>query len=109
MTISLTRRQLAQAALAGAAATLLPEAAPAQNTEPAMPATTSPGEADALTHAVPFNVGYVLSETQVKEVAGALKDYPGAFAKARAYAIPDDIAPAWAGSSPPARPGRGRG
>lgn len=57
-------------------------------------------EGEMLTQLVPIAAGYTLSETQTKEVALQLKDYPGGFAKARAYALPDDIGPAFAADAP---------
>ena len=104
-TTPLTRRRLAQVALAGAAGTLLAATASAQNTEttPAMPASPkTPDEGPFLAEAVPLSAGYRLSPTQAKEVASTLKDYPGAFGKARTYPIPDDVAPAWNSTPPPA-------
>lgn len=102
---SLTRRQLAQRALAGVAGTLLASTASAQNTtetSPLMPASSkTPDEGPFLAEAVPLSAGYALTETQAKEVANALKDYPGAFGKARTYPIPDDVAPAWNSTLPP--------
>jgi hypothetical protein len=107
--ISLTRRQLAQMALTGAAAALIPATVQAQDTgNTTMPTPNTPGEGIALASVVPLNVGYALTETQAKEVAAALKDYPAAFSKVRAYGVPDDVAPAWAGIFPPARTGKGR-
>ena len=58
-------------------------------------------EGDLLTQLVPVNAGYALSEAQAKEVALQLKDYPGGFAKARAYVLPDEIGPAFAAAAPP--------
>ena len=57
-------------------------------------------EGELLTQLVPAAAGYTLSETQAKEVAAQLQDYPGGFAKARAYALPDDIGPAFAALAP---------
>lgn len=57
-------------------------------------------EGDLLTQLVPVNVGYALSDAQAKEVAMQLKDYPGGFAKARAYVLPDEIGPAFAADAP---------
>lgn len=100
----LTRRELAQMAVAGAAGTLLAPA-PTQ----AQDATTgAPNEGEALAQAVALTVGYTLTATQTKEVAGALKDYPGAFAKARAFDIAHDVEPAWTPYTPPAPPRKGR-
>lgn len=108
-TFSLTRRQLARMALTGAAATLVPATVEAQNSEnPTTTISLSPSEGAMLANAVPFNVGYALTEVQTREVAAALKDYPAAFSKARAYALPDDIGPAWVGTVPPPRSGKGR-
>ena len=128
----LTRRELAQQALAGTtgaalAFLALPARAqvvdpqptappplplspkPTQNVFP-MPTQstqtpeTTPGkptnEGTLLIQLVPITAVYTLSETQAKEVAGQLKDYPGGFAKARAYVLPDDIGPAFAATAP---------
>ena len=62
------------------------------------PETTTEGE--LLTQLVPVAAGYTLSETQAKEVAAQLQDYPGGFSKARAYPLPDDIGPAFAALAP---------
>ena len=111
---TLTRRELARRALAGAAGALLmpalASAASAQVVDP-LPAAPPPlpttpvdakpmNEGDLLTQLVPINVGYALSDAQAKEVALQLKDYPGAFLKARAYALPDDVGPAFAADAP---------
>ncbi len=53
-----------------------------------------------MTQMVPLAAGYTLSDTQAKEVSKQLQDYPGPFAKARAYALPDDIGPAFAATAP---------
>ena len=60
-------------------------------------------EGSLLTKLVPLAAGYTLSGSQAKEVAAQLKDYPGGFAKARAYALPDDVGPAFAAEAPPRR------
>ncbi len=110
----LTRRELARRALAGAAGVLLTPAlaaaASAQVVDPLPvappPFPTTPidakpmTEGDLLTQLVPINVGYALSDAQAKEVARQLEDYPGAFAKARAYALPDEVGPAFAADAP---------
>ena len=111
---TLTRRELARRALAGAAGALLTpalaSAASAQVVDP-LPAAPPPlpttpidakpmNEGDLLTQLVPINVGYALSDVQAKEVALQLKDYPGGFAKARAYVLPDEIGPAFAADAP---------
>ncbi len=116
----LTRRELGRRALAGAAgALLLPSlltptlvsAASAQTVDP-LPAVPPPlpttpidakpmNEGDLLTQLVPVNVGYALSDAQAKEVALQLKDYPGGFAKARAYILSDETGPAFAADAPP--------
>ena len=111
---TLTRRELARRALAGAAGVLLTpalaSAASAQVVDP-LPAAPPPlpttpidakpmNEGDLLTQLVPINVGYALSDAQTKEVALQLKDYPGGFAKARAYVLPDEIGPAFAADAP---------
>ena len=119
--LPLTRRQLAQQALA--AVLLLPALAsptraqvvdPGPDVPPPLPtAPVTPAAAAAinegplLTQLVPINAGYVLTQTQAKEVALQLKDYPGAFAKARAYVLPDEIGPAFAADAP-TRKGRVR-
>lgn len=70
-----------------------------------MPDTSSPEgktdtEGELLTRLVPVAAGYALSETQAKEAAEQLKDYPGGFAKARAYVLPDSVGPAFAADAP---------
>jgi len=116
---------VARWALAGAAGALLTPAlataAAAQVVDPGpdsppvlpLPAAPPPGstpprtpEGDLLTRLVPVNVGHALSSTQAKEVALQLKDYPGGFAKARAFALPDDVGPAFAADAPPRKEGR---
>lgn len=131
---TLTRRDLARQALAGAAGTLLAAASlaavvparaqavdPLPTAPPPLPLSPKPTqnagpmsslltpettpekpttEGTLLTQLVPVAAGYALSETQAKEVAAQLKDYPGGFAKARAYALPDDIGPAFAATAP---------
>ena len=114
----LTRRELAQKVIVGAAgAILLPALTPQAQAQvvdpkpdvpPPLPAAAAAsGEGALLTQMVPVNVGYALTETQAKEVALQLKDYPGPFAKARSYALPDDIGPAFAADAP-GRKGRVR-
>jgi len=128
MTKLLTRRELAQQALAGTTGVLLSLALPARaqvvdplpTTPPPLPnpvqnalpmptqSTQAPEttpekptpEGELLTQLVPVVAGYTLSETQTKEVAAQLKGYPGGFAKARAYALSDDIGPAFAAVAP---------
>lgn len=103
----------------GAAGALLAPAARAQVVDPLpvaplpvlpVPAAPPPAvqetpvtdtEGSYLTKIVPLNAGYALSDAQAKEVAAQLKDYPGGFAKARAYALPDDVGPAFAADAPP--------
>ncbi len=114
---TLTRRELAQRAIAGAL--LFPAAAsqaraqvvdPVPDVPPPLPTTpvaAATNEGSLLTQLVPINAGYTLTETQAKEVALQLKDYPGGFAKARAYVLPDDIGPAFAADAP-TRKGRTR-
>lgn len=115
----LTRRDLARRALTGAAgALLLPSllstglasAASAQAVDPLPappPLPTTPidakpmNEGDLLTQLVPVSAGYALSDAQAKEVALQLKDYPGGFAKARAFVLPDETGPAFAAAAPP--------
>lgn len=130
MTKLLTRREMAQQALAGTTGVLLafnlpalalpagaqavdplptppplpaPPTKPTQNAGP-MPSPITPEtpttEGELLTKLVPVAAGYTLSETQTKEVVAQLKDYPGGFAKARAFALPDDIGPAFAATAP---------
>ncbi len=120
----LTRRELARQALAGTAGILLASALPAQaqvvDPAPAAPplprtsahstqkatampdtsSTESNAEGQLLIQLVPVAAGYALSETQAKEAADQLKDYPGGFAKARMYVLPDDIGPAFAADAP---------
>ena len=118
--VSLTRRELARQAVTGAAGMMLssimlsqplPAQAQAADPEPTAPrpidtpaASPPPSpvldEGTLLTQLVPVNAGYALSETQAKEVAAQLKDYPGDFAKARTYTLPDDISPAFAADAP---------
>ncbi len=111
---SLTRRELARQALAGTAGVLLaalPARAQVVDPAPAAPLPTSPQsktpmpntlstEGDLLTRLVPVAAGYALSESQAKEAAEQLKDYPGGFAKARAYVLPDSVGPAFAADAP---------
>ncbi len=118
----LTRRELARQALAGTAGVLLAAALPAhaQVVDPAPAAPPLPTsssaqnatmptthtevktgtEGEILTRLVPVAAGYALSETQAKEAADQLKDYPGGFAKARAYVLPDSVGPAFAADAP---------
>lgn len=115
---TLTRRELTRWAMAGAAGVLLTattaSTAQAQVVDP-LPVAPPPlpntpvdtpidkpiNEGDLLTQLVPINVGYALTDTQATEVRRQLKDYPGAFAKARAYVLPDEIGPAFAADAPP--------
>lgn len=117
---TLSRRELAQRALAGAAGVVLTAAlAPevkAQVVDPAPaappplpiptaaaptpPAPASTGEDALLIALVPLVAGYTPTDVQAREVALALKDYPGGFAKARAYVLPDDVGPAFAADAP---------
>lgn len=111
---TLTRRELTRWAMAGAAGALLTAttavSAQAQVVDP-LPAAPPPlpntpvdkpmNEGDLLAQMVPINVGYALTETQANEVRRQLKDYPGAFAKARAYVLPDEIGSAFAADAPP--------
>jgi hypothetical protein len=121
----LTRRDLTRKAFAGAAGALLtalalparsqvvdpmpaippplPNPAPVQNpglTQSQTPMTTPTTEGSLLIQLVPIAAGYTLSDTQAKEAALQLKDYPGGFAQARTYALPDDIGPAFAADAP---------
>lgn len=113
----LTRRELARQALAGTAGVLLAAALPAQaqvvDPAPAAPPlptsssaqnatsmSTTHAEGEILVQLVPVAAGYALSETQAKEAADQLKDYPGGFAKARAYVLPDSVGPAFAADAP---------
>ena len=61
---------------------------------------TTQTESELLIQLVPVAAGYTPSETQAKEAALQLKDYPGGFAKARAYMLPDDVGPAFAADAP---------
>ncbi len=111
----LTRREMARCALAGAAGVLLsavPTQAQAVDAAPAAlpvlppaPVTVPPPaagltEGKILISLVPLMVGYALTETQSKEVALQLQDYPGDFAQVRAFVIPEDISPAFAANAP---------
>ena len=120
---TLTRRELARwavsgtagALLAGALASAAPSPARAQVVDP-LPAAPPPlpdtpidskpidskpmNEGELLIQLVPITAGYALTETQAKEVALQLKDYPGGFAKARAYVLPDEVGPAFAADAP---------
>ncbi len=122
----LSRRELGKLAVLGAAGALLAPAARAQGVDPLpvdplpvlpLPAAPPPPpqetpvtdtEGTYLTKMVPLNAGYALSDSQTKEVAAQLKDYPGGFAKARAYVLPDDIGPAFAAEAPPRRKERSK-
>jgi len=104
---SLTRRQLAQRALVGTLllAGLAPNAQaqvvdPTPAVPPALPLAPTIKEDALLIQLIPFIAGYALTPTQAKEAALQLKDYPGSFAKARAYALPDDVGPAFAADAP---------
>ena len=115
---TLTRRELAQRALSGAAGAVLvstlasqsraqvvdpaappPLPIPAQ-AAPAPPMPTAGSEEALLIALVPLVAGYNPSDVQAREVALALKDYPGGFAKARAYPLPDEVGPAFAATAP---------
>ena len=114
----LTRRELARQALVGTAGVLLASALPAQaqvvdpapaalplpaaqtSTQNATSMPTTQTEGELLTRLVPIAAGYTLSEAQAKEAAEQLKDYPGGFAKARAYVLPDSVGPAFAADAP---------
>jgi len=104
---SFTRRQLAQRALVGTLllASLAPDAHaqvvdPTPAAPPALPLAPTVKEDALLIQLVPVIAGYALTPTQAKEAALQLKDYPGPFAKARAYALPDDVGPAFAADAP---------
>lgn len=124
--LTLTRREMARQTLIGTLGALLgsafslsalPQAASAQVVDPLPTVPPPPGthptqnaapmtpnsasEGGLLTQLVPAAAGYDLSDTQTEEVALQLKDYPGGFAKARAYALPDDVGPAFAADAPP--------
>lgn len=88
-----------------------PAAKPAQTANPTQNALPMPNqptpnqptptpEGELLTRLVPVAAGYTLSETQTKEVAAQLQDYPGGFAKARAFALSDAVGPAFAAVAP---------
>ncbi len=78
--------------------------------EAAPAVTPKPSEGDGLTQALPAAAGYALSGSQAKEAALALKGYPGGFAKARAFALANDVEPAFAPYAPtaPAKKGASR-
>jgi len=99
---TLTRRELARRALASAASAQVVDPLPAAPPPlPTTPIDAKPmNEGDLLTQLVPINAGYALSDAQTKEVALQLKDYPGGFAKARAYVLPDEVGPAFAAAAP---------
>lgn len=112
---TLTRREMARCALAGAAGVLLsaiPSQAQAVDAAPALlpalpltpltatPPPAGPSEGKVLISLVPLVAGYALTETQAKEVALQLQDYPGDFAQVRAFTIPDDVSPAFAADAP---------
>ena len=111
----LTRREMARCALAGAAGVLLsavPTQAQAVDAAPAVLPALPPApvivpppavgltEGKILISLVPITIGYSLTETQSKEVALQLQDYPGDFAQVRAFAIPEDVSPAFAANAP---------
>lgn len=58
-------------------------------------------EGGLLADLVPLTLGYALPETLGRAVQDRLADYPGGFAKARAFALADDISPAFAPLAPP--------
>jgi hypothetical protein len=117
----LTRREMTRCALAGAAGVLLsalPTQAQAVDAAPvilpplpltpvtvaapvavAAPASGT-AEGKVLVSLVPLVAGYALTETQAKEVALQLQDYPGDFAQVRVFTIPDDVGPAFAANAP---------
>ena len=105
--LPLTRRQVTRLALTSTATLLLMKNTAAQ-APAAPPAPTSTPEGDALLAAVPANAGYALSPTQAAEVRKQLAEYPGGFAKVRAYQLPDDIGPAFAPLAPPVTVRKGR-
>ncbi len=104
MTQPISRRAFARAALFSAAGAALAASQVSAQTPPAAPpplplpqpplSRPAPSEGDALTQAVPASAGFTLTPAQQEEVAKALKGYPGDFAKARAYHLDSDIAPA---------------
>lgn len=103
----LTRRELALRALAGAAGAMLlasPTEAQVVDQTPAIPplpiTPAAPSEGQLLIQLVPLVAGYALTDTQTREVALQLKDYPGDFASARSFVIPDEIGPAFAADAP---------
>ncbi len=110
----ITRRDWARQTVAGAAGVLLASALPAPAAPPPVvdpapafppplpaPAAAAPTtEGDILIRLVPAAAGYALSDTQAKEAALQLRDYPGGFAKARAYPLPDSVGPAFAAAAP---------
>ena len=111
----LTRRELARCALGGAAGALLlavPSAAqvvdPAAGIPPVpptlptlpLPASLPSTEGRLLLLLLPLLTGYPLTETQSRETALQLQDYPGDFAQVRAFPLPEDIGPAFAADAP---------
>ncbi len=75
------------------------DATPALPPVPAAP-DTAPTEGSLLIKMVPLVAGFALTDTQAREAALQLKDYPGGFAPVRAYAIPDEVGPAFAADAP---------
>lgn len=82
---------------------------PAETAKPTEGAA-KPTEGDALSEAVPTAAGYTPSEAQKREAMAALKGYPGAFAKARAFPLANDVEPAFMPYPPtaPAKKGASR-
>jgi len=105
-----TRRDLARYALAGAAgamllsSTALTADAQVVDPTPAIPPlptpASAPSEGSLLISMVPLVAGFALTETQAREVALQLKDYPGDLAQVRSYVLPDEVGPAFAADAP---------
>ena len=81
-----------------AAPAVLPALPPAPVIVP--PPAVGLTEGKILISLVPILAGYALTETQSKEVALQLQDYPGDFAQVRAFVIPEDVSPAFAANAP---------
>ncbi len=105
--LSLTRRDLARLALAGTASALLMSTNAPKSADAAPADPQKPDEGKPLSEAVPGAAGYAPSESQTREAMAALKGYPGAFAKARAFPLPNDVEPAFVPYAPTARAKKG--
>lgn len=105
--LPLTRRDVARLALAGTASALLMSTNIPQAAEAAPATLAKPDEGKALGEALLGAAGYAPSEAQTREAMAALKGYPGAFAKARALVIPNDVEPAFTPYAPAAAAKKG--